>query len=453
MNFLGISHKTDGKSFSAKNRYLGSVEVRPSGSEAYSIYVEGRPASMNVPAVFVHYLAKRFDLPRLLASDAVAGDVYGALKRAYYEALSRDAIYLARGDWAPYMVRPEQEKILNYVLEYEKVTLREAAVAAGLTERNAKVALSDLADKRLLSIQGAGRGAYHVLRGMEIFGRRDYDLVLPESQVSVMLATRRATRAKFSAMGARALASKCSYPAELDERFARIAELSKARGASLDPEARKRRYEKLVVDFSFSSSKYEGNTYSLLETERLLFHNLTAAFKKPEEAAMLLNHKRALEFAMANRAKFRRVTPELVVKLHGIVSDGLGIEPGIRTKPVGVKGTSYEPTNDRKELERFLAGTCEKINAAKSPVEKAVIANTHVAFAQAFMDGNKRTARMLGNAGLVAAGFPPIAFKVVRSDEYHGSILTFYETADPRFFMLNFIKELQNSVNSYLGMG
>ena len=49
--------------------------------------------------------------------------------------------------------------------------------------------------------------------------------------------------------------------------------------------------ERLGIDLSWKSSQIEGNTYSLLETERLLRESKTADGKTKEEAVMLLNHK------------------------------------------------------------------------------------------------------------------------------------------------------------------
>ncbi|HQQ21675.1 MAG TPA: cell filamentation protein Fic, partial [Bacteroidales bacterium] len=55
----------------------------------------------------------------------------------------------------------------------------------------------------------------------------------------------------------------------------------------------KKEFERLAIDLSWKSSQIEGNTYSLLETERLLKEKETAAGKTKEEATMLLNHKEA----------------------------------------------------------------------------------------------------------------------------------------------------------------
>ena len=68
----------------------------------------------------------------------------------------------------------------------------------------------------------------------------------------------------------------------------------------LTDEQKHKEMERLGIDLSWKSSQIEGNTYSLLETERLLKEKQTAAGKTKEEAIMLLNHKDALDFIVAN---------------------------------------------------------------------------------------------------------------------------------------------------------
>jgi len=62
----------------------------------------------------------------------------------------------------------------------------------------------------------------------------------------------------------------------------------------------KKELERLSIDLSWKSSQIEGNTYSLLETERLLKEKETASGKTKDEAIMLLNHKEALDFIIEN---------------------------------------------------------------------------------------------------------------------------------------------------------
>jgi hypothetical protein len=66
----------------------------------------------------------------------------------------------------------------------------------------------------------------------------------------------------------------------------------------------KKDMERLAIDLSWKSSQIEGNTYSLLETERLLKYRQTAEGKTKDEAVMLLNHKDSIDFVVTNSDYF-----------------------------------------------------------------------------------------------------------------------------------------------------
>ena len=100
--------------------------------------------------------------------------------------------------------------------------------------------------------------------------------------------------------------------------------------------------ERLGVDLSWKSSQIEGNTYSLLETERLLKEKLTAQGKTKEEAVMLLNHKDALDFILDCPDYLKELTVRRLEDIHGILTKELGVGNGIRKRRVGITGTNYE---------------------------------------------------------------------------------------------------------------
>jgi Fic family protein len=51
--------------------------------------------------------------------------------------------------------------------------------------------------------------------------------------------------------------------------------------------------DRLLIDLAWNSSRLEGNTYSLLETQRLLELGESADGKATQDAQMILNHKAA----------------------------------------------------------------------------------------------------------------------------------------------------------------
>ena len=80
----------------------------------------------------------------------------------------------------------------------------------------------------------------------------------------------------------------------------------------------------MAIDLSWKSSQIEGNTYSLLETERLLKEKETAAGKTKEEATMLLNHKDALDFIIENPDYLYPLSVSKIEDIHSILIKELG---------------------------------------------------------------------------------------------------------------------------------
>lgn len=105
----------------------------------------------------------------------------------------------------------------------------------------------------------------------------------------------------------------------------------------------KKEFERLAIDLSWKSSQIEGNTYSLLETERLLKDKVTAAGKTKEEATMLLNHKDALDFIKENHDYLYPLSVSKIEDLHSFLTKELSVERNLRKRRIGISGTNYRP--------------------------------------------------------------------------------------------------------------
>ena len=104
---------------------------------------------------------------------------------------------------------------------------------------------------------------------------------------------------------------------------ARLLELGKSTNGDLPAGTYARRIlDRLLIDLSWNSSRLEGNTYSLLETERLLELGEAAAGKDARDAQMILNHKSAIEMLVeySEDTGFNRFT---ILNLHALLSQNL----------------------------------------------------------------------------------------------------------------------------------
>jgi Fic family protein len=188
--------------------------------------------------------------------------------------------------------------------------------------------------------------------------------------------------------------------------------------------------ERLLVDLSWASSHLEGNTYSLLETQRLIELGEEAPGHESHEALMILNHKRAIEL-MLQRSSSLRMDAYTVCGLHAALMDGLLPDPNeagrLRRHPVYITSTSYIPPHIPQVLDEAFELILAIARAERDPFEKSLFVLAHLSRLQPFIDGNKRTSRLLANLPFIAAGLTPLSFTDLAREDYLGAMLIFYE--------------------------
>ena len=208
-------------------------------------------------------------------------------------------------------------------------------------------------------------------------------------------------------------------------------------------------FERLTIDLSWKSSQIEGNTYSLLETEHLLINKIEAKDKTKEEAIMLLNHKEALNYIAEEPHLVNTLRISIIEDIHSILIKDLGVDRNIRTRPVGITGTTYTPPDNEFQIREYLERMCDTVNAHKNGFEKALLTIALISYIQPFIDGNKRTGRIMGNALLMANNNCPLSYRSVNSLDYKKAILVFYEQNNIQPFKEIFIKQYEFAVNNY----
>lgn len=217
----------------------------------------------------------------------------------------------------------------------------------------------------------------------------------------------------------------------------------------ITPSEYRKEMERLGVDLSWKSSQIEGNTYTLLETERLLKDKQTASGKTKEEAIMLLNHKDALDFILEDPEYFKKISIRKIEDIHSILVKELDVNKGVRKHRIGITGTNYRPLDNEFQIREALEDTCRIINNKEDVFEKALLSLVLLSYIQAFSDGNKRTARLTGNAILMAYRHCPLSFRTVDSIDYKKAILLFYEQNNLSAFKKIFIDQYTFAVDNY----
>lgn len=189
-------------------------------------------------------------------------------------------------------------------------------------------------------------------------------------------------------------------------------------------------YHRLLIDLSWNSSRLEGNTYSLLETERLLELGQSVIGKDAWEAQMILNHKAAIELLVENAGEigFNSYT---ICNLHALLAENLLADPRaegrLREIAVQIGGTVYHPLEGPQAIRECFDQLLATATAINDPFEQAFFAMVHLPYLQPFEDVNKRVARFAANIPLIRLNFCPLSFVDVPVRDYIDGILGVYE--------------------------
>lgn len=321
---------------------------------------------------------------------------------------------------------PKQQKIISILLE--KGGLQSSNVYSAMVNLGEntslvtiKRALSAMAGEGIVTSAGSGRStSYTISATGRVFAEidaRKYCSIDPDKRYGL-------TRYNFDLFAA--LPSDVLTESEARFLSGATAEYKK-RTANLPPAIQKKELERLIIELSWKSSKIEGNTYTLLDTEKLLLENKEAAGHDKKETQMILNHKDAFTFVRENSSQFKTITQKNLEELHAILVKDLSVGLGLRKKPVGVVGSAYRPLDNVYQIREAVEALSEAISRISSPFAKALMAILGISYIQPFEDGNKRTARIAANAVLLSYGLAPLSYRSVDENDYRESMLVFYE--------------------------
>ena len=320
----------------------------------------------------------------------------------------------------------KQQRIIGIFLEKGKMQssdVHREMVKTGETVSlvTIKRVLSEMASKEVLITTGSGRSTnYNLSSKGRIFSDIDakqYIAVEPDKRYGLR-------QYNFNLL--KSLPSNIFTDDEQKKLETSTAEYRR-RTADLSEAIQKKELERLVIELSWKSSKIEGNTYTLLDTEKLILENKEAPGHSKEEAQMILNHKDAFNYIKKARTQFRTVTRKNLEELHAILVKDLSVAFGLRTKPVGVTGSIYRPLDNKYQISEAVDELSAVVSGLSTPYAKALIALLAISYIQPFEDGNKRTVRLMANALLVSHSLAPLSYRSVEEEDFHSATMVFYE--------------------------
>lgn len=212
---------------------------------------------------------------------------------------------------------------------------------------------------------------------------------------------------------------------------------------------------RLLIDLSWSSSRLEGNTYTRLDTERLIEFGQQAEGKDALEAQMILNHKAAIEMLISD-ADLIGFNPFTIQNLHAILSDGLLADRQssgrIRARAVEISGSVYLPIALPQRLEDLFQYVLATAEAIIDPFEQAFFIMVHLSYLQPFEDVNKRVSRLAANIPLIKQNLCPLSFVDVPDTAYLDGILGVYELNRIELLRDVFVWAYERSCQQYVAV-
>lgn len=187
---------------------------------------------------------------------------------------------------------------------------------------------------------------------------------------------------------------------------------------------------RLLIDLSWNSSRLEGNTYSLLDTRRLIEFGEEAEGRDHIDAQMILNHKDAIEFLVgaAEEIGFNRFT---ILNLHAILANNLLPDESavgrLRRIPVGIEKSAFHPLEVPQLIEECFDQILAIASAIEDPFEQAFFVMVQLPYLQPFDDVNKRVSRLSANISLIKRNLSPLSFTDVPRAAYTEAVLGVYE--------------------------
>lgn len=320
-------------------------------------------------------------------------------------------------------ITDRQAKILAIIRQFpaSASSIIARALGGGVADITVKRDLSALVQCGHLAMHGAGRSVtYSLTAAGTLFAPVDAHAFADTEP------DRRAAFAHYDFDLFTDMPDTLFSPAELGalktatERFA-------ARATTLPETIARRELERFVIELSWKSSRIEGNTYTLLDTERLIRDGIEATGRSHDDAVMILNHKKAFEFVLAHRTELSRPTRAVVEEVHRLLTTDLGVSSGLRSRMVGITGSAYRPLDNEHQIREALDALIAAVGRAADPYSAALILLAGLSYVQPFEDGNKRTARLMANAVLVANGRAPLSYRSTDEVAYREAMLCFYE--------------------------
>jgi Fic family protein len=218
-----------------------------------------------------------------------------------------------------------------------------------------------------------------------------------------------------------------------------------------------------MIDLAWSSSKLEGNSYTQLDTIKLLSYGTVSPNATAEDTQMIINHKHAFEF-VRNTSE---ISLNMLKELHRCIADPGAITGVTRhfvqshelglirdTQTISITNTAYNPPSfspgaGMEKIHDLIDYAVKTARRIENPIESAFYILTRIPYIQAFYDCNKRVSRVMANAPLLSNDYMPISYESFEEKTHIEALLSVYEFYDIEIFRDIFILAYIDSCFKY----
>lgn len=220
-----------------------------------------------------------------------------------------------------------------------------------------------------------------------------------------------------------------------------------------------------LAQFCNSSSRLEGRAFELADTNAMLdtMDSLPAGATQVDRV-MLLNHRQAAKMILEEiretgtfpltPTNLRQVQACLMHQLGPYSTDQGRLKLGhFRTVAVQMSQCAYTPLKQGDAIAAMMSQILHKAELIRDPYEASFFLLLHVSYLQAFLDGNKRLARIVANIPLLNASVTPISWISASSPDevqnYRNAMVAFYELGDPLLMREQYVNNFMRSAEQF----
>ncbi len=185
---------------------------------------------------------------------------------------------------------------------------------------------------------------------------------------------------------------------------------------------RKDLFEQFLLSLTYNSNRIEGSTMTVADTMAILFENRTLSNRTLVEQLEAKNHETALRYLFRTlNGKKKKVTEELILKLHEILMNGILDNAGCyRRHQVRIVG-SHVPTANYLRIESLMKDFVRDCDTwSKDQISHMTLMHSRFEKIHPFSDGNGRVGRLLMNFMALQKNFaPPLIHEKERRSYYN----------------------------------